>query len=178
MGNNFNVAALGSDPAGSVWKITGIIYIVVLSIIGLTWIAQPLAALPIILLTVIGTITMLPKMIRGAALTAGTQQLFNSAKSLIVSGKLDPAYVGRGVTCRGIAVVDEKNKQIFLNGGMCTFDQVKSITTGYVSEQSGFNYYVEIVIIGGANPVHKVFFDGEHSASTFYHRLSNTLNFT
>lgn len=114
----------------------------------------------------------LPGMFIGALINSG---IYKKARKLVAEGKLLVSYVGRDSICEGFTVVDEQNQCIYVNGHLYNFSDVRSIHSKSRLENSTAKHYVEIVVKQGVAPLHKVCFNNEHSATTFYHRLANTL---
>lgn len=113
-----------------------------------------------------------------AILYSITSGVYKKAKRLVDDGKLIVSYIGRkAVACHGMAVVDEQNRRLYLNGHLYEFADVKSIQSGWEKKNNSQDHYVEIVVKHGAVPVQKVWFDNDQAATNFSHRLGNSLGF-
>jgi hypothetical protein len=106
------------------------------------------------------------------ALSKTSWAIYKKTRAAISSGEINPAYVIRNpMEVSGIAVVDEGNKKLMVNGGIFSFSDVKSI-------RRRSSKMLEIVFNAGATPILCVELDSERSLDVAFHRLSNSLGFS
>jgi hypothetical protein len=164
-----SVALLGAPPLGKVFKIFGIV-----------------AAIPFVLYFVIGgksglmayvialvflgipSLILFPAML-GAAIRGN--RFYKPAVRAVRNAEIYASFVGRGFTCKGIAVVDEPKRKIYINGGIYDFSDVESIGVG-CEEKLG---YLDFMLKKGTSPTQRVLFDSELEAQNFRQRLFNAM---
>lgn len=165
--------SLGQHPATRFIKF--VMYLLVGGVLsGIVYLYDPMSAFVtgpisvlVVLYIVFGSI---------AVVSSGRSKwkIYNSAKEMISEGILVPSYSGKNRDWQSLMIVDEDNSQVFLNGKLYKFEDIK----GFSHAWNKYWHYLEIVLKKGENPVQKVIFDSESDALNFYHRLGNTLNFS
>jgi len=103
-------------------------------------------------------------------LTIFHQRFYSKAKELFNNESFIPSYAGRSSLCAGIIVVDEKNKLIFINDAIFSFEDIKSMNMN--------NNNIDVIVRSGENPNKDIKFNNKWQCEQFFHRLSNTLGFS
>ena len=100
--------------------------------------------------------------------------IYNKARNAIRTGNFSPTWIARNTTCTGIIMVDEKNRRLYANGDIFSFDNVRK--TGL--EMIGNKNFLEIVVNTGDNPIRRISMDNANDARQHYERLNNSLGFS
>jgi hypothetical protein len=175
-----NKINLGGHPAANIAMIAAGIFVLSAIVVGIAFLMNHVVG--VIFLLGMGFIWLFaagPVLVGTFIAALINARDYRKAKRLVAAGELNASYFGRNNACKGIAIVDESNKRLYLNGQLYDFSNIKSIRLNWtaVGRKNTREYYIEVVLKSGAAPLQKVSFDGENSANNFYHRLANTLNF-
>lgn len=163
--------SLGLHPALNVLISAAILLGITIVIVGIVVLLNKILGILVGLLAGLVWFVATPKLLGNLiASFVNAAHIYKPAMKLVGNGELNPSYIGRNVICKGLAVVDEHNKRLYVNGVLYSFADVKSLA----SEEN----YVEIVFKQGAVPVHKIWFDSQRDSDVFYHRLGNNLGFS
>lgn len=169
---------LGGHPAWNIAKASGMLFGVTVFVVCVALLMNKIVGIIVgLLLGLLWTFALGPTLLGKLIAASINSRVYKEAGKLIAEGKLVAGYFGRNLSCEGLAVVDEQNKRLYLNGHLYDFGDIKSIQPGWITKRTETKHYVEIIVKHGAAPMQKVWFDGEHAATTFCHRLGNNLGF-
>lgn len=101
---------------------------------------------------------------------SGGWKHYKKARKLILDGTIEPSYIGKNGNWSTLMIVDENNSQVYLNGKIHRFNDIRGF-------QRKTKSTLHVFLKRGEVPVSAVTLDGEREAIIFYERLKNTLQF-
>jgi len=167
--------ALGGHPfrrfVGNLGKLLGasLIVVIVLSFMG------PVGKIFALLVLGAWTILILFALGRGIGAVVNGGRFFDPAVDAVLSGQIGISYAVRGVLCTGgIAVVDENQRRVWLNGRVMEFGDITTVRW----ETQGNKHHLLITAKSGAEPVTTLVFDADGEMRQAYARLCNSFGLT
>ena len=167
--------ALGGHPfrrfVGNLAKLLGasLIVVIVLCFMG------PVGKIFALLVVGAWTILILFALGRGIAAVVNGGRHFDPAVDAVLSGQIGISYAVRGVLCTGgIAVVDENQRRVWLNGRVMEFGDITTVRW----ETQGNKHHLLITAKSGAEPVTTLVFDADGEMRQAYARLCNSFGLT
>lgn len=171
--------SLGGHPTFNMLKFALIALGGTIALVGALYFVNGFVAFLIgLMAAAVWTFALGPALLVKIVSSFGYAAMYKTAQKLVSDGQLIPSFVGRNPNCEGVAVVDEKNKQIYVNGTLYKFSEIKAIESRTENHGRRTQHFVRIIIKHGASPMQNILFDSGPLAQSFYYRLTNSLGFS
>lgn len=169
---------LGSSPLLTTLAIWGAIFGGAITVIGLM-IASGDAALMFvgILASPVLVIMLFPFARAFGSAVAGQLVHYGAARRALEQGAIDPDWAVRGSACLGIALVDEKNRRLYVNGDVFPFEDVRQVAWAAAATGSSHNT-IDFMMRTGPRPFRRVVLDSGEDVMAAFARISNALDLT